>query len=96
MILNILMSVWGARIDSMNENAKNDLRAVQPQCYPNDCRVTTTTPQGPEKAIYECKSFANKHLGLFFAGEKNHLFVNTFADRAHLDGISVTENTLSL
>ena len=94
MMLNILMSVWGARNDGINERSGNDLREVEPQGYADDCCVTATTPQTLKQAINESKDFSGK-TGLLFAGEKCHLFVNTFADRAHLNDISVSDKILS-
>ena len=95
MMLNILMSVWGARIDAINGNMRNILLAVEPQGYADDCCVTTTNPEDLKKAIEESKKFATK-TGLLLAGEKCHLFVNDLADRTHLDGISASGNTLSV
>ena len=69
MMLNILMSVWGARIDAINGNMRNILLAVEPQGYADDCCVTTTNPEDLKKAIEESKKFATK-TGLLLAGEK--------------------------
>ena len=93
MMLNILMSVSRARIDGINGSSRNILRAVEPQGYADDCCVAATTPQALKQAIDESKNFANK-TGLLLAGEKCHLFVNAFADRAHLEDISASGNTL--
>ena len=93
MMLNILMSVWGARIDAINENMSILPRTVEPQSYADDCCVTTTHPEALKRAIEECKIFAMK-TGLLLSGEKCHLFINGFANHAHLDGISVSDTTL--
>ena len=93
MMLNILMSIWGARIDGINESSGNDLRAVEPQGYADDCCVTATTPQTLKQAINESKDFSGK-TGLLLAVEKCHLFVNTFADRTLLEDISASGKIL--
>ena len=88
-MLNILMSVWGARIEKINGTLGNNLRAVEPQGYADDCCVTATTPQALEQTVEESKNSAGK-TGLLLAGDKCHLFVNSFADRCQLDGITAS------
>ena len=94
MMLNILMSIWGARIDAINEDVRDTSRSAEPQGYADDCCVTATKPEVLKRSIEESKLFAT-FTGLLLAGEKCHLFGNDFADRAHLEGISVSGNTLS-
>ena len=92
MMLNILMSVWGARIDAINENMRILPRTIEPQGYADDCCVTTSSPEALKIAIEESKLFAMR-TGLLLAGEKCHLFTSDFANHAHIDGISVSETT---
>ena len=44
MMLNILVSVWSARIDRITTSARNDLRAAEPQGYADDCCATAICP----------------------------------------------------
>ena len=69
MMLNILMSVWGARIDAINENMRILPRAIEPQGYADDCCATTSSPEALEIAIEKGKLFAMR-TGLLLAGEK--------------------------
>ena len=87
-MLIILMSVSGPRIDAINGNTINTLRAAETQSYADD-----SCKQDLKQAIDERKKFA-KRTGLLLAKEKCHFFVNTFAHRVHLEGISVSENVL--
>ena len=79
----------------MKKSTEPYLRAVEPQGYADDCCVTATTPQALEQAAEESKNSAGK-AGLLLARYKCHLFVNSFAYRRQLNGITASEKILSV
>ena len=94
-MLNLLMSVWNARIETLSRGPHNGVQDVEPQGYADDCCVTTTTPTTLRRAIEESETFAGQ-TGLLLAGHKCSLFVNEHGNRTSLEGIAVSGHPLTV
>ena len=94
LLLNLLMSVWGTRISSLNTASTNDVSETEPQGYADDCWVTTTLKPALCKAITECDAFASK-TQLLLSDDKFGIYANERGMLEDLDDVTLSGKKLT-